>query len=91
MESRDSFLRVLVSKVSGLMTLNIIKKWLSKTSIIQRVFACCIFRLETTKTGRKNARNLKKFNFEVMTASNFEGSSLGLEFEVSRLGIFDKV
>jgi len=41
-ESRHSFLRVLVSKVSDLETLNIAKKWFIKISIIQRFFVCCI-------------------------------------------------
>jgi len=35
MESRDPFLRVLVSKVSGLEILNIAKKWFINVSIIQ--------------------------------------------------------
>jgi len=54
-ESRD-----LVSKVSGLEALNIAKKWFIEIYIIQRFFVCCIFKQETTKTRRKNARNLKK-------------------------------
>jgi len=51
--SRDTFLRVLVSKVSGLVsvskvsgleTLNIVKKWFIKISTIQIFFACCFCR-----------------------------------------------
>ena len=41
--------------------LNIAKKWFIKISMIQRFFACCICRWETTKTLRKIARNLRKF------------------------------
>jgi len=50
--SRDPFLRVSVSKFSGLdsvskatslETLNIAKKLFSKISTIQRFFVCCIF------------------------------------------------
>ena len=97
---RNSFLRVSVSKVSGLETLNIAKKWFIKIFTIQLFFICCIFRQETTKIRRKNARNLKKFYSEVITTffknisakcTNFEVSSLGLEFQVSSLGVFDEV
>jgi len=48
---------VSVLEVLGLETSNIAKKWFIKISIIQRFF-CCICRWETTKTRRKNARNL---------------------------------
>jgi len=63
MESRDlvsvsrlvlrPFLRVSVSKVSGLETLNIAKNWFIKISIIKRFFVYCIFRQETTETRWK--------------------------------------
>jgi len=74
--SQDPFLQVLVSNVSGLVsvskasglkTLNIRKKWFIKISIIQRYFVCFICMQETTKTRWKNARNLKKYKSEVMT------------------------
>jgi len=42
--SRDPFVRVLVSKVSGLETLNIAKKSFIKISMIQRFFVCCVCR-----------------------------------------------
>jgi len=51
--SRDPFLQVSVSKVSGLIsvskttgleTLNVAKKWYSKISIIRQIFVCCICR-----------------------------------------------
>jgi len=88
MESRDL---VSVSKVSGLETLNIAKKWLIKISTFQRFFVCCICRQETAKTRRKNARNVKKiqvrsddviFKKKLTKCTNFEVSSLslGLEF-----------
>jgi len=43
-ESRDLFLRVLVTSLFVLRLLILQKKWLSKTSIIQQVFVCCICR-----------------------------------------------
>ena len=64
MEFRDPFLRVSVSKATGL--LNIAKKWLSKTSKFNEI-SLLYFRPRNNKTDRKNARNLKIFNLEVMT------------------------
>jgi len=65
--SRDLVLRVSVvsglvsvSKVSGLEILNNANKCFIKISIIQRCLVCCICWNETTKTRRKNARNVKK-------------------------------
>jgi len=49
----------------GLETLNISKKWFSKISIIQRF--CLLYLQVRNKKSRKNARNLKKCNSEVMT------------------------
>ena len=51
-------------RLTGLESLNIAKKWFSKTYAIQGVFVGCICRSETTKTGRKNARNLKKIQLQ---------------------------
>jgi len=54
-------------------TLNIAKKWLSKTSIIQHVFCLLIFRKETARTDRKNARNSNKIQLrsDVDISQNF--------------------
>jgi len=100
--SRDPFLRVSVSKVSGLETLNIAKKWCSKISIIQRFLFVVFAGKKQSKQVGKVPEIRKKFNLEVMTTffqeisakcTNFEVSSLGLEFQVSSLGlrIFDEV
>ena len=101
--SRDPFLGVSVlkfsglvsvSKFSGLETSNIAEKWFIKISVTQRFFVCYNCRLETTKTCRKNARNLKKIQVRsdndialkyLAKCTNFEVSSLrlGLEVQVS--------
>jgi len=67
-ESRDPFLQVSVSKVSGLVsvsksagleTLNIAKKWYSKISIIQQILFVVFAGKKQPKPVRKNARSLK--------------------------------
>ena len=65
--SRDSFLRVSVSKATGLETLNIAKKRFIKISIIQRFFVGWICSKKLPKLVGKNARNVTKFKSEVMT------------------------
>jgi len=57
MESRDL---VLVTMATGLDTLNIAKKWLSKISIIQRFLLVAFAGKKQPKKGHKNAINLKK-------------------------------
>jgi len=65
------------------------------------IFVCCICRWETTKIRRKNDRNLKKIQVrsdddikkKLAKCTNYEVSSLCLEFQVSSLGlgVFDEV
>jgi len=57
MESRDLDL---VSMAAGLETLNIVKKWLSKISIIQRFLLVAFAGKIQPKKGQENAINLKK-------------------------------
>jgi len=57
MESRDL---VLVSIATGLETLNIATKWLSKISIIQRFLFVAFVGKKQLKKGQKNAINSKK-------------------------------
>ena len=62
--SRDLFLRVSVpvSKATGCREiLNTAAIQLSKSSVIQRVFVCCIWKEETVKKERKNPRISKRF------------------------------
>jgi len=88
--SQPIVLRLWISEINGLV----------KHLHFNKVFVCCICRERTTKTVRQNPRNLKKLNLEVMKtffwkisakSTNFEVWSLGLGFQVSSLGIFDKV
>ena len=65
MESRGL---VLVSMATGLETLNIAKKWLSKISAFQRfLFVAFAGKKTTTKRSEKFHKLEKKFNLEVMT------------------------
>ena len=57
MESRDL---VLVSMATGLETLNIAKRWLSKISIFQRFLFVAFADKKQPKKGQKNDINLKK-------------------------------
>ena len=102
-ESRDPFLRV--SMVSSLVsvwkatdvghsleTFNVAKKWLSKTSIIQRVSCLSYLHFAGQKqpnTGRKNSRNLKKI--QLRSDDNIFLKNFGKIHKFSSLGIFDEV
>ena len=57
MESGDL---VLVSMATGLETLNIAKKWLSKIYLFQRFLFVAFADKKQPKKGQKNAINLKK-------------------------------
>ena len=89
MESRDL---VLVSMATGLETLDIAKKWLSKISIFQRfLFVAFAGKKTTTKRSEKCHKFEKKFNFEVKTIFYKKKSAKSTNFEVSSLGNFDEV
>ena len=66
MEFWDSFLPVPVSKVSGLETLNIAKKWFIKVCIIQRFLFVVFVGKKQPKHVRKMPEIWKKFKSEVM-------------------------
>jgi len=94
-----------MSFVSFSLAVILIKRLFSTSAFrVPTIFFSCIFRYETTKTRRKNAKNLKKnvdlcqkrwrhFFFISAKSTNLEVSSLGLELHVSMLGlgIFDEV
>ena len=61
--SRDPFLRVSVSKVSGLETLNVAKKWFIKISVIQ-IFLFVVFAGKKQPKHARNLWNLKNFKSE---------------------------
>ena len=65
--SRDPFLRVSVSQVSGLETLNIAKKWLSEISIIQQLLFVVFAGKKLQSRSEKCQKFEKKINLEVMT------------------------
>ena len=82
-KSRDPFLRVSVSKVSGLETLNIAKKWFVKISIIQRfVFVVYASKKQQKHVG-KNARDLKKIQVRSDEDIFMKISAKCTNFEVS--------
>jgi len=100
--SQDPFLRVPVSKVlglvtvsrvSGLETLNIAKKWFIKISIIQIFFFVVFAGKKQPKHIGKMPEIWKKFKSEVMTTFSFFYLAKCTNFEVSSLGlgVFDEV
>ena len=99
---RDPYLRVSVSKFSGLVpvskatgldhkpiSLNIARTWLSKTSVIQKVFSLLCWQVRNNENRWEKCQKFEKsLTWEVVTtfcwkflakSTNFEASSLGPE------------